>query len=382
MKMTKLIRPFLFSTMIALVLVSCSFSSNETQTAIVQATPTLAATVIQLTVQTNASALTAVGQVIKYTYTVKNAGAASVPGPVTVTGATCPELKTMGNSDAVFDPNEILTCTSEYTITQADLDRASVTSIATAIVSGINSNPVTTAVVSAPPAVLKLTKTASPVTYDRVGLTITYIYVITNSGTATLGPAQFVVTDTGIPTPINCGEATLTLAPNAFVSCSAIYAVTQADMDSGTIAANAIASGGGVAASQPANATITKGVLAQSNPNFTAGSTVKHQVLQGEWLWQIARCYGADPNAVIAANQPTPAEISPNTTVTVPNIGSAGKIYGPPCIGTHTVQSGDTWASIALKYNADAAVLQMVNKNILTVGQTLTVPLNSAGVIK
>ncbi|MBI5963119.1 MAG: LysM peptidoglycan-binding domain-containing protein [Chloroflexi bacterium] len=100
--------------------------------------------------------------------------------------------------------------------------------------------------------------------------------------------------------------------------------------------------------------------------------------MNGEWLWQIARCYGANPNQVLAANPPTPAEISPGTTVIVPSIGSDGRIYGPPCIGTHTVQSGDTWDSIALKYNADPVVLQLANKNTLTVGSVLRIPLNSA----
>jgi hypothetical protein len=104
-------------------------------------------------------------------------------------------------------------------------------------------------------------------------------------------------------------------------------------------------------------------------------------VVDGEWLWQIARCYGADPAGTLRANLqlPNPGYLSPGITVTVPNIGSAGRIYGPPCVGPHTVQTGDTWESIAQKYNADVTVLKMVNKNILTVGQVIKVPLNSAG---
>jgi hypothetical protein len=68
--------------------------------------------------------------------------------------------------------------------------------------------------------------------------------------------------------------------------------------------------------------------------------------------------------------------------VNVPNIGSAGKIYGPPCVATYTVQSGDTWNSIAQKYNADPGILRMVNSSTLSAGSVLKVPLNSAdGVI-
>lgn len=380
--MTKLIRLLIPSAIIVLVLAACSFSTT-TPAQVVQATPTLAATVIELTVLADTSVpFNTVGQVIKYTYNVKNAGTASVAGPVAVTGATCPELNTTGNQDTVFDVNETLACASAYTITQADLDKGSVTSIATATVSGINSNPVTTTVSTVLPAVLKLTKTANPVNYDHVGQEITYAYVITNSGVLPLGPAQFTVTDTGISAVINCGDAAASLASNATVSCSAVYSVTQADMDAGSVATSATATGGGVAPSQPASATITKGAVVQPNPNpanLTVGSTIKHQVVDGEWLWQIARCYGADPNQVSDANPPTPAQISPNTTVSVPNIGSVGKIYGPPCVGMHTVQTGDTWVSIAQKYNADPTVLQIVNRNILTVGQVIKVPLNSAG---
>jgi LysM repeat protein len=132
--------------------------------------------------------------------------------------------------------------------------------------------------------------------------------------------------------------------------------------------------------------TLTKGTVAvvtpaPNNTNLTAGSTIQHKVVVGEWLWQIARCYGADPAKTIQANPQLadPRRISPDMIVTVPNIGSAGRIYGPPCVGTHTVQAGETWASIAQKYNADALVLQIVNGNDLTVGRVLKVPLNSAG---
>jgi LysM repeat protein len=130
---------------------------------------------------------------------------------------------------------------------------------------------------------------------------------------------------------------------------------------------------------QPVSATLTRSAAAANPGNLTPGSTIRHQVVTGEWLWQIARCYGADPQKVSEANPPTPGEISPNTTVIVPNIGSAGKIYGPPCVGTHTVQNGETWNSIAQKYNADVTVLQMANAYTLNVGKVLKIPLNSAG---
>jgi hypothetical protein len=167
-----------------------------------------------------------------------------------VTGAICPDMTTIGNLDANFDANETITCNSSYTITQADLDKGSVTITTMATVNNVNSNQVTTSVATVPPVVLKLTKTAAPTTYSQAGQTITYSYVITNVGTATLGPAQFTVTDAAFAAPFNCGEATATLASNATVTCTATYTITQADMGVASISTNATATGGGAPVSQ------------------------------------------------------------------------------------------------------------------------------------
>jgi hypothetical protein len=47
-------------------------------------------------------------------------------------------------------------------------------------------------------------------------------------------------------------------------------------------------------------------------------------------------------------------------------------------VGYHTVQAGDTWNSIAQTYNADVVILQAANRDILSVGNVLKIPLNSA----
>lgn len=386
--MTKSLHSSLISALMISILSACSLfgGGDDTQTAMALATPTLAPTTIELTVQSDATILTAAGQVINYTYTVKNTGTVAVPGIIVLTNnATCPTINTIGNQDGNLDPGESVPCTAQYTVVQADFDAGSITNTATAIVNGINSNLATMTISKAPPAALNLTKTANPVNYDQLGQIITYTYVIMNSGTITLGPAQFTVTDSGFSTPINCGDATASLNPTATLTCAAVYAITQVDLDAGSVATSATASGGGAPASPPASVTITKGagtvVNPPSDPNLTAGSTVQHKVAAGEWLWQIARCYGADPAKTLQANPqlPDPRRISPDMIVTVPNIGSVGRMYGPPCVGKHTVQAGETWDSIAQKYNADPLILQMVNVNDLTPGRVLKVPLNSAG---
>jgi LysM repeat protein len=377
MKMKKSIRSYTLMAIIGLVLASCSMP-GASKNSLLPARSDLPATVtIELTVQANTSApFNTVGQVIQFSYSVKNTGTASTPGPVTIVGAVCPEINTIGNRDANLDAGETLVCASSYPITQTDLNNGSVTNITTAIVNGISSNPVTTTIPVVRPVILTLTKTTDPATYNHIGQSITYTYVIKNTGSAASGAGQFTVSDTGFSAPINCGEANASLASNATVTCSVPYIVTQADMNAASISTSATASGGGAAPSQAVSAPVAKSPIAS---NLVTGSTISHQVVKGEWLWQIARCYGADPITVSAANT-NPAEISPDTTVRVPNIGSVGKIYGPPCVESHTVKSGDTWNSIALRYNADLTVLQMVNKNTLAAGTVLKVPLNSAGI--
>jgi len=369
-------------TLSALLLLVLSACTSNPSTPSIGDPPQIPA--VELTVQADTSGpINSVGHTIQYTFNIKNIGNVPLPGVVSVTGATvnCPPVNTVGNKDEFLDVNEVLICVSSYTTVQADLDNGSITIVTRANVNGTLSNEVTTKVDTAPNRILTLTKTVNPTTYDHIGQTITYNYEVKNNGTADIGPTQFVVTDMGISTPLNCGNMDTTLTPNAIVSCSISYTITQADMDTGTVTTSATVSGGGVGPSQPASATATK----SNTSNLTPGTTVSHVVLEGEWLWQIARCYGADPNEVVKANPqiPNPAMIKAGRIVSVPNIGSKGKIYQTkppiPCIAKHTVQAGETWNSIAQKYNADVIVLQMVNLNNLSIGVVLKVPLNSAG---
>jgi ELWxxDGT repeat protein len=98
---------------------------------------------------------------------------------------------------------------------------------------------------------------------------------------------------------------------------------------------------------------------------------------------QIARCYGADFSAVRNAN---PQVIDPHwiwpvvDVLTIPNVGSKGKIFGPPCVIYYTAQAGETWESIAAKHDADLAVLREANKDkVLAAGVKLKIPIHSAG---
>ncbi len=116
--------------------------------------------------------------------------------------------------------------------------------------------------------------------------------------------------------------------------------------------------------------------------NLVPGSTIQHKVSSGEWLMQIARCYGADYKAVLQANPKlsNPNMIKPGETVLAPNIGSVGQIYGPPCVEQYTIQTGDTWTSIAQQFATTTMILQRANPvSLLVVGRKIYVPANASG---
>ncbi len=379
----------LFVVMIvALILSACNLGGTTTNTN----NPAVAdIPALELSIQAlnGTEPFNKVGQIIEMGYAVSNKGSASLAGPVAIldtSGAVaCPEVNTVGNLDANLDPNESITCTSSYAITQADINTGSVTRTATASAGGVLSAQVTVSFNIVQSKDLSLTVTADPVSYSQLGQTITYTYVVKNIGNIILGPSQFTITDDHAGTQINCGADTTTLNPEETVTCTGAYIVAQTDLNANAITNNATAFGGEAVPSQPASATVnnTNVINNPSSSNLTPGSTIQYTVVAGEWLIQIARCYGADYREVRNANSQiaNPSVISPGMVVTVPRIGSVGKIYGAPCVGTHTVQSGETWESIAQKYNADVLVLQTVNPGGLSVGRVLKVPLNSAGAV-
>lgn len=87
-----------------------------------------------------------------------------------------------------------------------------------------------------------------------------------------------------------------------------------------------------------------------------------HTVMEREWMHQIARCYGTSPNDVVNANQlPHPGWIMAGEVWTIPNVGSVGPVFGPPCIMYHTVQQGETLYSVSRTYSVPVDVLTFVN---------------------
>ena len=129
----------------------------------------------------------AVGDVINYTIVATNTGNVTLAS-VSVTDPSVGDLVCTPASGSSLAPGESLNCTASHTVTQADLDAGFYANTA-CVDDGAGGAAEQCAPESVPadqnPA-LSLTKSASPLVYDTVGQTITYSYVITNSGNVTL----------------------------------------------------------------------------------------------------------------------------------------------------------------------------------------------------
>jgi uncharacterized repeat protein (TIGR01451 family) len=207
------------------------------------------------------------GDVINYTYAITNGGAEPLSGPVTVTDTvrdepitvSCPDVSKIGNGDDFLDPNESLSCTATYIVTQDDIYGSCVMNTAIANAGPIRSKPQSVTVCFGIPPVPPpiLTKSGDPKTFQDGGdHIITYTYVVTNPGTGLLkGPVT--IQDDKIPADgIHCpdlstiGNGDDALDPTEIVTCTAHYTIMNCPVTN-----TAIASVGGID-SEPASVTI------------------------------------------------------------------------------------------------------------------------------
>ena len=273
--------------------------------------------------------VTAADQTINYTFTVTNTGNVDLTGvgvtdvptaPAGGVNPTCQILTSPGGTcsgaTTSLEPGQTAIFTGPYAVTQADVDNGSVVDTATTqgtTPSGgttpiATSNTVTVDVTQSPS--LSISKTANPTTVTAANQTISYTFTVTNTGNVTLtgvgvtdvptAPAGTVnPTCQSLSTPTGtCSGATTTLVPGQSADFTAIYTVTQADIDNGSIADTATAAG-----TSPAGGTVT----ADSN-------LVTVDVTQSPSL-SITKA--ADPTTVTAAGQTV------TYTFTVENTGNS-----------------------------------------------------------
>lgn len=242
---------------------------NATVTATAQESITGPNTVPAMTVEKVATTTTydSVGDVINFQIKVTNTGIMTWPQAPTIAdpltgGATCPA--------GTVAPNATVTCTTSYTVTQADLDNEEVVNTATAsiVVNGQSasaSDDVTVPATVTP--LLSIDKTlssSSPNPYSATTDVLVYSYVIKNEGNVSI--KDLVVADNKVA--VTCPVTTL--AVGASTTCtSANYAVTQADLNAGSVTNVATANANTAAGDPVAQVSDTVTVPADQNPAMT-----------------------------------------------------------------------------------------------------------------
>ena len=265
------------------------------------------------------------GANVTYDYVVTNSGNITLTAPVTIADdkiatVNCPALPAGG-----LAPAATLTCTATYQITQADLDAGTVTNNASASTSslgGVITSPNASETVNATQGpeltVLKRVKAGGPSTYAAVNDTVTFEYVVTNSGNVTFTD-DITISDDKIPGTLVC--STVDLAPLATVTCEQDWTATQADLTAGSVTNIATADstfGGTPVASPPDSVTInavqdpslaiTKSIVAPIPAVFSAGQTLHYEyVVTNDGNVTITDAITVSDNLTAVACDPVPA---------------------------------------------------------------------------
>ena len=189
---------------------------------------------LSITKTAGQTSFNAVGDVLTYDYMVRNTGNVTLTGAITVADDRIPSVACPSLPMAGLAPNETLTCSATYVVTQADIDAGDVINVASAS-NGSTTSPTDTAVVDAEqlPALTTI-KSALSSTYNMPGQMIDYEFEVINSGNTTItNPVS--VSDNKIPDVTCPALPTGGLVPGASVTCTGTYEVTQADIDAGSV---------------------------------------------------------------------------------------------------------------------------------------------------
>jgi uncharacterized repeat protein (TIGR01451 family) len=221
------------------------------------------------------------GDVVPWTYQVTNTGTTTENGISVADNLVDGQGGSISCPVTPLAPTDTSVCTGDYTVTQADVDAGSITDTATA--SGTSSQgPISSAqesyTVYASNAYtdLSVVKSSTTANYSSAGDTISYQYVVTNTGTTTVSG---ITVDDSLGIPVTCDPTTL--APNQSVTCTGSYTVTEADVTGGFVNDTATASGTsdqGNFTSDPSNevsvpSTYTATSTAPSSPTSALGGT-------------------------------------------------------------------------------------------------------------
>lgn len=118
-----------------------------------------------------------------------------------------------------------------------------------------------------------------------------------------------------------------------------------------------------------------------SSGTTTLDTQTIYVVLKGDTLYSIALKYGTTPNAIIRKNNLKNNTLTVGQTLTIPSdVESTGDDSDVSNSNTYVVQRGDSLYSIANAYNVSVNDLRNINNltsDILSAGQVLIIPENS-----
>ncbi|TPW76895.1 DUF11 domain-containing protein [Schumannella sp. 10F1B-5-1] len=237
-------------------------------------TPTAASAPKLTLTKTGTANGTTTGSTISYAFTLKNDGNVTL----TSVGVSDPLLGANGvtlsgwtsGTVGTLKPGDTVNGTGTYTLKQSDVDAGSVVNTATATGTPPTGAATTTTATRTTPiagaGALTLAKTASPTSGLQLGNTVTYSFTITNTGNVTLSGVTATDPMSGL-SRIDFGTQSRTVAPGGSITGTATYTVSQADVNRGSIANTATATGqtpAGATVSTTGSATVTTVAAAPS----------------------------------------------------------------------------------------------------------------------
>lgn len=233
-------------------------------------TPAMAQTTVdvsrsqEVSYTTTAASANEAGQTLPYELEIENTGQVSIT--VDSVSATLPDNSTAtlsGPNESIqppngkIDPGETWTYTTEYLVTQDDLDnKTNLTSVSSTSTSASTSSELRFAEVPVDKVTsVGLTKRITAnATYDTVGDVIQYEFDVENTGTQTLaGPATIddgLIGDESCPSLDGVGNGDSDLQPGEVVICTGSLTVDQGHLDTGSIENSATATVDGVTSDQ------------------------------------------------------------------------------------------------------------------------------------
>lgn len=216
-----------------------------------------------------------VGRELTYSFVVTNTGNLVLNAP-TVSEESFDGAGPMSPIDCPVTPSlaprDQITCTATYTVTQEDVDAHDMENplVNVARASAVASNGAALShdssaeVPAAQNPALTIDKSTQSGLFTAAGQTVTYEFLLTNTGNVTLSNAAVVeesFTGTGSLSAIDCPPGAASMLPGARVTCHATYELTQADVDAGSVgntaSATATPPGGGSTAAAPDEAVVT-----------------------------------------------------------------------------------------------------------------------------